>query len=142
MIDAVVAPVLHSKEPVNPVAVRTELPQLFTTVTPGAAGIAFTVNVAAFEFTVPALLVHEARYCLPLTPVVAATFKVRLVAPLILVQVVPLVLSCHCTVGAGLPLAAELKLTFVPAQVVCDDGCVVTVGDVLPPLVLNTTSTQ
>src|SRR5213596_4001745 len=43
VIDEVVAPLLHNKEPVNNVAVNVELPQLFTTVTPGADGIAFTV---------------------------------------------------------------------------------------------------
>ena len=36
---AVVAPLLHNKFPVVPVAVNTELPQLFVTVTPGATGI-------------------------------------------------------------------------------------------------------
>ena len=35
-MDEVVAPLLHNKEPVNDVAVNVELPQLFTTVTPGA----------------------------------------------------------------------------------------------------------
>jgi hypothetical protein len=142
VMDVVVAPVLHNNDPVKPVAVNTELPQLFTTDTAGAAGTAFTVSVAGFELTDPALLVHTARYCLPLRTVVAATVNVRLVAPLIFVHVVPLVLSCHCTVGAGLPVAAELKFTFAPAQVVCEVGCVVTDGTVPPPLVLNTTSTQ
>ena len=41
VIDEVVAPLLHNKEPVNDVAVNIELPQLFSTVTPGADGIAF-----------------------------------------------------------------------------------------------------
>ena len=36
MIEAVVAPVLHSKEPVNDPAVKVELPQLFTTLIVGA----------------------------------------------------------------------------------------------------------
>jgi len=40
VIDEVVAPLLHNKEPVNDVAVNIELPQLFTTVTTGADGIA------------------------------------------------------------------------------------------------------
>ncbi len=35
-----VAPLLHNKEPVKDVAVNVELPQLFTTVTTGADGIA------------------------------------------------------------------------------------------------------
>ena len=62
VIDDVVAPVLHNNVPVNPVAVNTELPQLFTTVTPVATGVELTVNIAAFEFTVPPLFVHTARY--------------------------------------------------------------------------------
>ena len=41
MIDEVVAPLLHNKAPVKDVAVNIELPQLFTTVTPGADGITF-----------------------------------------------------------------------------------------------------
>jgi hypothetical protein len=36
VIEAVVAPVLHNKDPVNDPAVNVELPQLFTTVTVGA----------------------------------------------------------------------------------------------------------
>jgi hypothetical protein len=36
VIDEVVAPLLHNKEPVNDVAVNIELPQLFTTDTVGA----------------------------------------------------------------------------------------------------------
>jgi hypothetical protein len=59
-MDEVVAPLLHNKEPVNNVAVNVELPQLFTTVTPGAAGIGFTVNVAGLELTALVLLVHTA----------------------------------------------------------------------------------
>ncbi len=39
VIDDVVAPLLHNKEPVNDVAVNVELPQLSTTDTMGADGI-------------------------------------------------------------------------------------------------------
>ena len=39
MIDEVVAPLLHNKEPVKDVAVNVELPQLFTAVTTGADGM-------------------------------------------------------------------------------------------------------
>src|SRR5262245_41518249 len=41
VIDEVVAPLLHNKEPVKDVAVNIELPQLSTTDTVGADGIAF-----------------------------------------------------------------------------------------------------
>ena len=40
-MDEVVAPLLHNKEPVKDVAVNIELPQLSTTDTVGADGIAF-----------------------------------------------------------------------------------------------------
>ena len=44
-------------------------------------------------------------------------------------HVLPLsVLTCHCNVGAGLPLASEIKDTVSSAHFVCDKGCVVTVG--------------
>ena len=53
VIDEVVAPLLHNNEPVNDPAVNTELPQLFTTVTVGADGIAFGAATP-----LPAALVH------------------------------------------------------------------------------------
>lgn len=107
-----------------------------------STGIAFTVSTAALELTVPALLVHTARYCLLLSAVVAAKVNVALVAPVMFVHVVPLVLDCHCTVGEGVPLAAEVKLALAPAHLDCDAGCVVTDGatELLP--IANTTSIQ
>jgi hypothetical protein len=53
VIDVVVAPLLHNKVPVVPVAVNTELPQLLTTDTPGADGI-----VLGAAIPVPAALVQ------------------------------------------------------------------------------------
>jgi len=95
VIDVEVAPVLQSSEPVNEPAVSVELPQVLTTDTVGAAGMVFTDSVAELEFTEPLLLVHTARYCLLFNAVVALIVNVPLVAPLIFVQLVPLVLSCH-----------------------------------------------
>jgi hypothetical protein len=128
VIDVVVAPLLHNNEPVKLPAVNTELPQLFATVTVGADGIGLTVNVAPLEFIEPTLFVHTARYCLVLSAIVVANVKVLLTAPLIFVQVVPFVLTCHCTIGVGEPLAAEVKLTLLPEQIACETGCVVTAG--------------
>ena len=122
VMDVVVAPLLHNNVPEVPVAVKNELPQLFVTFTVGAAGIEFTVNVAAFEFALPAVLVQTARYCLLLSAIATVNDNVAVVAPVIFVHVVPLVLDCHCTVGAGLPFADELKLTLEPPHFVCDDG--------------------
>ncbi len=49
MIDGVVAPLLHNKDPVKEPAVNTELPQLFTTLTVGAGGgSVLVVQVAVF----------------------------------------------------------------------------------------------
>ena len=48
VIEAVFAPLLHNIVP--PVGIdKVELPQLFTTVTTGVAGIAFTVIVTTFD---------------------------------------------------------------------------------------------
>jgi len=127
VMELVVAPVLHNNEPV-PVAVNSELPQLLVTETVGAEGMEVTVNVAALEFTVPPMFVHTARYCLLLSAVAVANDKVPVVAPVMLVHVVPFVLTCHCTVGVGVPLAAELKLAFTPAHLVCVAGWVVITG--------------
>ena len=52
-IDCVVSPVLHNKDPVFDPAVNTELPQLLTTFTVGADGIAFGAATP-----LPAGLVH------------------------------------------------------------------------------------
>ena len=59
VIEGVVAPVFHNKDPVNDPAVNVELPQLFTTVTVGADTLAF--NGAAIPL--PGLLVHPFTAC-------------------------------------------------------------------------------
>lgn len=93
-------------------------------------GIGFTVNTAALELAVPALFVQTARYCLLLSAIATVNVNVAAVAPVIFVHVVPFVLDCHCTVGAGLPFAAEMKLTLVLSHFVCEDGLVDTNGGV------------
>lgn len=141
VIEDVLAPLLHNNAPLKPDAVNKVLPQLLVTATEGAAGNGFTVSVAAFELTVLTLLVHAARYCLLLSAVVVTNDNVAFVAPVIFVHVVPFVVSCHCTVGTGVPLAAELKLAFTAAHLVWDAGCVVIVGGVFAetalPLISN-----
>ena len=53
------------------------------------------------------------------------------VAPGILFHVAPaLVLTCHCNVGAGEPLAAAVKQTCDPAHTVLSFGLSVTTGGV------------
>src|SRR4029078_9082941 len=106
-----VPPLLHENNaPPAPDAVKSELPQLLVTEIEGADGIELTVNVAALEVAVPAMLVHTARYCLLLSAVVVVNDKLLVVAPVILCQLLPVVFSCHCTVGAGPPLAPELNV--------------------------------
>jgi hypothetical protein len=47
------------------------------------------------------------------------SIKVVDVAPLTLLKVAPLsVLTCHCTVGAGFPLAVAVKVAVAPATTV------------------------
>ena len=103
-------------------------------------GIGFTVNIAAVELTVPELLLHTARYRLLLSAVVTANVNVALVAPVIFVHVVPVGLDCHWTVGVGAPVAAEVKLAFVPAHIAWDAGCVVTAGGTIDPSGLMVTT--
>ena len=65
-----------------------------------------------------------------------------------LVNPLPL-LACHCNVGAGVPLAADVNDTTVPAQTFVLSGSVVILGslidsvatlEVLPPQVLENTA--
>lgn len=119
---------LHNNVPLNPVAVNTAFPQLFTTSTTGGRGTDETVNVAMLEFTGPPELVHTARYCFPLSPAAVTNVSVAAVAPEISLHVLPFVLICHCTVGVGLPVAADVKDTLLPSHFDCDWGCVVIVG--------------
>ena len=74
-----------------------------------------TVNVAALEVAVAGVheLVNTAWYWFPLMATVGLLMvNVVLVASGISLKLTPLlVLTCHCTVGAGLPPAAAVKLT-------------------------------
>ena len=135
-----VAPLLHVIVP-DPAAVNSELPQLLVTETVGADGIELTVKIAALEVAVPAIFVHTAWYCLPWSAVEVVNDNVLLVAPGILLHVVPFGLSCHCTVGAGPPLAPELKVTLSPTHFDCEAGCVVTCGATVLPSTLTVTRT-
>jgi hypothetical protein len=74
-------------------------------------GVAFvTVNVAGSVVTVPRMFVNTARYCLPESAILTMNAHVVKLAPLRFVHVhPPSVLTCHCTVGVGVPLAAAVK---------------------------------
>ena len=60
VIDGVVAPLLHNNVPVNPEAVKTELPQLLTTFTFGAS----TADVTGAAIPLPVGLIQPFTVCL------------------------------------------------------------------------------
>src|SRR6185436_17939173 len=78
VIDEVVAPLLHNKEPVKDVAVNIELPQLFTAVTTGADGIAFGAATP-----LPEGLVHPFTVWVTVYVPAVATVMDEVVAPLL-----------------------------------------------------------
>jgi hypothetical protein len=84
------------------------------------AGGGTTPSVAAVVVALPTVFVNTARYLFPFCAAVTAVkARVAEVAPPRLLKVTPLsVLTCHCTVGAGLPLAAAVKLALLPAVTV------------------------
>jgi hypothetical protein len=83
------------------------------------AGAVLTVRVAAVVVALPSVFVNTARYLFPFCERVVVNVSVVDVAPATLLNVVPpSVLTCHCTVGVGFPLAAAVKLALAPAATV------------------------
>ena len=79
-------------------------------------GVAFTVSVAAVVVAVPAEFVNTARYRFPFCDEALAKLRVVEVAPERLLNVAPAsVLTCHCTVGVGEPVAAAVNVAVWPA---------------------------
>src|SRR5213594_3307793 len=104
---------------------------VFWSVTVPEGGGAFTVSVAAVVVVDPAELVNTARYWFPFCDNVVVKLRVVEVAPEMLPKVMPpSVLTCHCTVGVGEPVAAAVKVAVWPAVTVWFTGCVVMVGGV------------
>jgi hypothetical protein len=92
-------------------------------------GPSFTVRAAAVVVAVLQVLVKTAWNWFPSCPAAAVKVRVVEVAPGTSLKVAPpSVLTCHWTVGAGVPLAAALKETLLPAQTVWLEGFVVTAG--------------
>jgi len=78
-------------------------------------GPVFTVNVAAVVVAPPHVLVNTARYWFPFCAALVVKLSVVDVAPIMLLNVAPpLVLTCHCTVGVGCPLAPAVNVTVWP----------------------------
>ena len=95
----------------------------------GATGAAVTVSVAAVVAGCPVELVKTARYSLPDCPVDVVKLYVVELAPGILTNVAPwFVLTCHCTVGAGVPVAAAVNVTPWPVTIVWLTGLSVITG--------------
>jgi hypothetical protein len=79
----------------------------------------FTVNEAAAVVAAPAELVNTARYRFPFCDKAAVKLRVVEVAPETLLNVAPpSVLTCHCAVGVGEPVAAAVKVAIWPAVTV------------------------
>jgi len=109
----VVAPLLHNKVPVVPVAVNSELPQLFITVTPGATGI-----VLGDAVPLPDALVQPLTVCVTVyVPAVVAVMD-EPVSPVLHDKLLPEVvnteepqLSLTVTTGPkGIALGADVPL--------------------------------
>jgi len=85
--------------------------------------LAFTVSTAAVVLAVPAMFVKTARYRLPFCMTRALNVMLLDVAPTRFVKDTPLlVLSCHCKVGIGDPVAAATNVTVAPSVTVSFAG--------------------
>ena len=88
------------------------------------AGTVCTVNVAALVVMLPTELVKSARYCLPVSANAVVKEYGADVAPEMSVHDVPSVLTCHFTVGVGVPMAAAVNVAVVPFTAVVLEGLV------------------
>ena len=94
-----------------------------------SCGTNLTVSVAAVVGVAPIALVKTARYSYWFWVEAAVRLSVLPVAPARFVKVVPpLVLTCHCTVGLGSPVAAAVNVADWPAMTVRLAGGVVIAG--------------
>jgi hypothetical protein len=93
-------------------------------------GATLTVSVAAVVVAVPDALVNTAWNIVPFWPAsTLGTVNVVVVAPATLLKVAPpSVLDCHCTVGAGKPLAPAVNTAVPPVFTVTSVGFVVITG--------------
>src|SRR5262245_28631056 len=90
--------------------------------------------MAAVVVALPAELLNTARKRRPLSGAAAVKLYVLDVADAMLLKVVPpSVLTCHCIVGVGSPLAKAVKDACCPATTVRLDGFCVTDGATGPP---------
>jgi hypothetical protein len=94
---------------------------------------ALDVTAKAAEVVVaePLAFVKTARYRLPFWLAAAVKLSVADVAPAMMLKVTPpSELTCHCTAGAGTPVAVALKLAVDPAATVALTGLSAIAGGV------------
>src|SRR5437870_5759821 len=97
-----------------------------------ASGLAITVRLATVLVTVAQTLLNTARYCFALSLRAVLNVYVALVAPVMLLNdPPPLTLTCHCTVGVGLPEADAANEAELPAHAIRLVGLPVTTAGVL-----------
>ena len=102
-----------------PVSMQRLLLVFWSVTVPEVGGAVFTVSVAAVVVAVPAELVNTARYWFPFCDEAVVKLRVVAVAPETLLKFAPpSVFTCHCTVGAGEPVAAAVKVAVWPAVTV------------------------
>src|SRR2546427_8777 len=82
-------------------------------------GVAFTVSVPAVVVAGPPAFVNTARYWFPFCDeAVVKLMVVKVAAETLLNVTPPSVLTCHCTVGVGEPVAAAVNVAVWPAVTV------------------------
>lgn len=146
----VVAPLLQVNDPVNPEAVRTELPQLLATVITGIAMVVFTGVATALRGG----LVHPLTVCVTVYVPAVVTVIELVVAPLLhnndpvnpdavrteLVQLFVTFTTGAVTedpIGAAVPLPARLTHPFIVWVTVYTPGVVTVIEFVVAPLLHN-----
>ncbi len=98
-------------------------------VTTGALVAAVTVSSAGFVAADPAVFVNTARKRVPWSACAVVNAYDTAVAPEMSAHVAPpSVLTCHRTVGAGVPDAAAVNVATAPACTLWLAGCSVTTG--------------
>jgi len=101
-----------------PVSMQRLLFEFWSVTVPEVGGAVFTVSMAAVVVAIPAEFVNIARYRYPFCDEAVVKLRVVEVAPApetLLKFAPPSVLTCHCTVGVGEPVAAAVKVAVWPA---------------------------
>jgi hypothetical protein len=126
------APLSTKRHALNPVTARAGVPdeeEVAATVVTAVAGV--MVTVAALLVAVPPALVKTALTSQPFTRAVRGpdVYEGEVAPGMVrLVQVLPSIEYCHCTVGVGVPLAAALNVRVPPDGTDWLIGWVVTTG--------------